>query len=67
MDQLIELFKTKDINANKDLVQKKISSLRGAYRKESNKVKASMKSGAGTDEVHTPKLWYYDMLSFLAD
>ncbi|GBN18442.1 hypothetical protein AVEN_52503-1 [Araneus ventricosus] len=26
-----------------------------------------MKSGAGTDEVRTPKLWYYDMLSFLED
>ncbi|GBN64239.1 hypothetical protein AVEN_77229-1 [Araneus ventricosus] len=26
-----------------------------------------MKSGAGTDEVHTPKLWYYEMLSFLED
>ncbi|GBM25917.1 hypothetical protein AVEN_94361-1 [Araneus ventricosus] len=67
MEQLIELFKTKYVNADKDLVQKKITSIRGSYRKEYNKVKASLKSGASTNKVHIPKLWYYNLLTFLED
>ncbi|GBN54854.1 hypothetical protein AVEN_131056-1 [Araneus ventricosus] len=67
MEQLIDLFKTKDINANKDIVKRKINSMRGSYRKESNKVKASLKSGARANQVHMPKLWYYDLLTFLED
>lgn len=31
------------------------------------KVRASEKSGAGTEEVHVPKLWYFDKLLFLED
>ncbi|GBM25908.1 hypothetical protein AVEN_94353-1 [Araneus ventricosus] len=67
LEQLVDLFKTQDINADKDLVQRKISSLRGCYRKEYNKVKASLKSGASTNYVHIPKLWYYNFLTFLED
>ncbi|CAL1296678.1 unnamed protein product [Larinioides sclopetarius] len=37
MEQLVDLFRTKYANADKDLVQKKITSLRGSYRKEYNK------------------------------
>lgn len=30
-------------------------------------VKASERSGASTEDVHVPKLWYYDLLLFLED
>nr|CAI5824255.1 unnamed protein product [Callosobruchus analis] len=26
-----------------------------------------MKSGAGTDSVYSPKLWYFDLFDFLED
>ena len=37
-------------------LKKKIKNLKDAYRNEINKVKKSMKSGAGTDDVYKPKL-----------
>ncbi|CAJ0957656.1 unnamed protein product [Ranitomeya imitator] len=36
-------------------------------KKELNKVEKSLKSGAGTDDVYVPKLWYYDLLAFTRD
>ncbi|CAJ0922608.1 unnamed protein product [Ranitomeya imitator] len=41
--------------------------LRTVYKKELNKVEKSLKSGAGTDDVYVPKLWYYDLLAFTRD
>ncbi|CAJ0938723.1 unnamed protein product [Ranitomeya imitator] len=46
------------------IVRKKIQALRTVYKKELNKVEKSLKSGAGTDDVYVPKLWYYDLLAF---
>ncbi|CAJ0963028.1 unnamed protein product [Ranitomeya imitator] len=37
------------------------------YKKEVNKVEKSQKSGAGTDDVYVPNLWYYDLLAFTRD
>lgn len=54
-------------NANKDLVVKKINSLRTAYRKERKKVIDTTKSGSGTDEIYIPTLWYYTLFDFLHD
>ncbi|XP_047518260.1 uncharacterized protein LOC125058261 isoform X6 [Pieris napi] len=65
MNALLELFKTKDPQANLDTVKKKITTLRNCFKKELNKVKASERSG--TAEIHVPKLWYYSELFFLAD
>ncbi|RZB40369.1 uncharacterized protein BDFB_005149 [Asbolus verrucosus] len=50
-------------DCDKDTVVKKINSLRTCYRKELKKVQRSLR--AGTGEVYKPKLWYYDLLSFL--
>ncbi|KAG8246295.1 hypothetical protein J6590_087454 [Homalodisca vitripennis] len=36
-------------------------------RKRNKKVTESKRSGAGTDAVHVPKLWYYKLLLFLSD
>jgi len=31
------------------------------------KIKDSKRSGSGTDNLYTPKLWYFDKLQFLVD
>jgi len=64
---LIEKYKEVDPNADKEIVKKKINSLRTNYRKELKKVKASYKSGSGTDDIYVPPLWYYNELNFLQD
>lgn len=38
LDDILELFKTKDPHANRETVQKKLSSIRGSYNKELGKV-----------------------------
>ncbi|KAJ3635599.1 hypothetical protein MTP99_008495 [Tenebrio molitor] len=66
--RLIEKFKTiEPTTACKFSVLKKINNIRSAYRKERKKVKASQESGAGTEEVYEPKLWYFKLLRFLDD
>ncbi|XP_046663390.1 uncharacterized protein LOC124356248 isoform X2 [Homalodisca vitripennis] len=45
----------------------KIDLLRGNFRREHKKVTESKRSGAGTDAVHVPKLWYYKLILFLSD
>ncbi|XP_014290591.1 uncharacterized protein [Halyomorpha halys] len=67
LDQMLELFKEHDPNASKDTVQKKINTLRGCYRKELNKVRLSEISATSPDEIHVPKLWYYDLMLFLQE
>ena len=52
-------------DCDKDTIVRKINSLRTCYRKEFKKVQRSLRAGAG--EVYKPKLWYYDLLSFLND
>lgn len=47
--------------------KKKINAFRTNYRKELKKVLDSEKSGAGTDQVYEPTLWYFNALSFLND
>ncbi|XP_039751715.1 uncharacterized protein LOC120627754 [Pararge aegeria] len=66
-DRLIEKYKPIDPNATRDTVVKKINNLRTTYKKELNKIKKSCKSGAGTDEIYKPRLWYFELLSFLYD
>ncbi|CAJ0931711.1 unnamed protein product [Ranitomeya imitator] len=68
-EKLVAIYKehhpTETVDEN--IVRKKIQALRTVYKKEVNKVKKSMKSGAGTDDVYVPKLWYYDLLAFIRD
>lgn len=52
-------------DVNLDFVKKRIEILRGSFRKEFNKVRKSIRSGGG--RVHVPKLWYYDLMLFVAD
>lgn len=65
--QLVQKLNEVENNPTKDGVVKKINSLRTCFRKEYRKVLASEKSGAGTDDLYKPSLWYYDLLLFLID
>ncbi|KAM4014141.1 uncharacterized protein ACNLHF_004022 [Anomaloglossus baeobatrachus] len=49
------------------IVKKKIQGLRTVYRKELNKVEKSTKSGAGTEDVYVPSLWYFELMEFTRD
>lgn len=64
---LIEVVKKVVPECDVDFVKKKIDLLRGNFRREHKKVKASMRTGSGAEEVHKPKLWYYNLLVFLTD
>lgn len=66
-EDMVLKLKEADESATRDSVKKKIDSLRGCFRKEFKKVNASKKSGAGTDELYVPHLWYYEHLLFLTD
>ncbi|XP_071054690.1 uncharacterized protein [Onthophagus taurus] len=64
---LVEVFKQINPAANIDLVKKKINSMRSCFRKEYKMVIESKKSGAGSEDIYTPSLWYFDLLMFLKD
>lgn len=66
-EALVKKCKEVDPEATKDYVTKKINSFRTVYRKERKKMKNSTRSGAGTEDVYTPTLWYFPMLRFLDD
>ncbi|XP_068204479.1 uncharacterized protein [Palaemon carinicauda] len=65
-ESLVEKFKEIDKNADRDMVVKKINSLRTVYRKELAKVNDSNRSGT-EEEIYKPSLWYFDLLHFLND
>lgn len=64
---LVELCKSVIPDCNNDFVKNKTELIRGNFRREHRKVTDSKRSGAGTDSVHVPKLWYYKLLLFLSD
>lgn len=64
---LLLKYKEVDDNATIKTVKQKIDSLRGAFRKEMKKLKESSRSGAGSEDIYKPHLWYFDNLSFLTD
>lgn len=48
-------------------LKNRIDSMKQSFRRELRKVKDSMKSGTSEESVYKPRLWYYDILSFIAD
>lgn len=65
--KLVDFVSTFDKDATKEIVVRKINSLRSSFRKELKKVKSSIVSGSGTDEIYQPRLWYYNAMLFLQD
>lgn len=64
---LLEKMKEIDTTATIDTVKNKINTMRCTFKKELLKVKSSQKSGSGTDDIYVPKLWYYNLLTFIID
>ncbi|XP_066945368.1 uncharacterized protein [Macrobrachium rosenbergii] len=56
-----------DTSRSVNEVNKKLDTLRNQHRRELRLMCNSKKSGAGSDETYTPKLWCFDILSFLND
>lgn len=46
-------------------VKKKITNIRSQFTHEHNKVKESKRSGAGTEDLYEPTVWWYEKLLFL--
>lgn len=65
--RLVEVWKQVDPTFNKPTVLKKINNLRSSYRKQLKKVRESIKSGASSEGVYLPKLWYNHLLHFFDD
>ncbi|XP_049542545.1 uncharacterized protein LOC125955454 [Anopheles darlingi] len=65
--KLVNKMKEFDPCADKNTVSTKLNSLRSTYRRELKKVRDSMRSGIGSDEVYVPSLWYYNDLDFLQE
>lgn len=64
---LLEKMKEVDSKATIDTVKSKINTIRCTFKKELIKVRSSLKSGSGVDDIYVPKLWYYNLLQFLTD
>lgn len=58
---LIEKMKEVDENADREMVVRKIDSLRGSFRKELKKKENWKKTGV----EYQPSLWYFDHMAFL--
>ncbi|KAF5274918.1 hypothetical protein FQA39_LY18696 [Lamprigera yunnana] len=52
-------------DADKAQLVKKFNSLRTNFRKELKRMKDSEKSGAGSDDIIEPTLWYFEEMNFL--
>lgn len=64
---LLEKYKEVEADATVETVKRKVNSLRSSYRRELAKIKKSERSGASTDDIYVPALWYFDQLEFLRD
>lgn len=64
MQDLLEFTKNTIPEVTVGFIKKRIENIRSSFRRELGKVQASMTSGAGTENVYTPKLWYFTHLEF---
>lgn len=63
---LVNLVQTEDEKADEDFVKAKINTLRSSFRKELQKIRNSKRPNS-KEPVHVPKLWYFEMLTFLTE
>lgn len=66
-EKLTEKWKEVDKNATIELVKRKYHGIRSSYRRELQKIRKSERSGAGSEDVYVPTLWYFENLNFLLD
>ncbi|GFS14198.1 hypothetical protein ElyMa_001417900 [Elysia marginata] len=66
-ENLVKLCQEFDPCVIKDTIAKKVNNVRTSFRRKLKKKENSKMSGAGTDNVYEPKLWYFDHLVFLTD
>ena len=64
---LLEKYRERYPKAAVEDVKKKFNALRTNFRKEMKKVENSKKSGAGSEDLYEPTLWYYSEMEFLKD
>ncbi|XP_063818929.1 uncharacterized protein LOC135057004 isoform X1 [Pseudophryne corroboree] len=62
--ELIDYSKGRNSQADIQWVKKRIQNFRTVFYKEHKRVIKSQRSGAGSDEVRRPSLWYYNLLMF---
>ncbi|XP_041987415.1 uncharacterized protein LOC121739143 [Aricia agestis] len=62
-EKLVKKLQEIEPTATRESVIRKINNIRCTYKKEYNKVIASMTQS--NDSVYEPRLWYYNLLSFL--
>lgn len=65
LEKLLEIYKNIKPGATIQDVKNKINTLRSNYRRDLKKIIASQRSGAGADQVYTPKSWTFEYLRFL--
>lgn len=65
LNKLTSLVQKYEPNATRLHVVRKIDSLRTCVRREYKKVVESRRTATSEDEVYTPQLWYYKLLSFI--
>lgn len=65
----VSLEMTNKINCTvtPDIIMRKIHTLRTQFRREVKAVEDSVKSGAGSQDIYTPRLWCFDELCFFND
>lgn len=64
---MVEKMKEIEPKMDRAMVHTKINAFRTSYRRELKKVKLSIKSGVGNDDIYKPNLWYFNELDFLRD
>ncbi|KAF5273544.1 hypothetical protein FQR65_LT17135 [Abscondita terminalis] len=68
-EALVNVCRTYDEAADVQVVKKKISCLRAAFRREFKKQQGIKHSGVGAEESeeYVPSLWYFNLLLFILD
>ncbi|XP_066141387.1 uncharacterized protein [Euwallacea fornicatus] len=65
MDELLTVTREYYPEANTDFVRTKLENMRNAFRREHRKVQESKNKSENGENLHIPKLWYYNLLLFL--
>ncbi|KOB68023.1 Uncharacterized protein OBRU01_18870 [Operophtera brumata] len=65
--KLIAKLKELEPDATKEDVIKKINTLRSNVRREKKKYDESVKSGASSEDIYKPTLWYFELFDFIGD